>query len=50
MDIEGSEFEWIEKLDESLFNKIQQFVIEFHFPYLKNKSNVFKILNQYFYC
>lgn len=62
MDIEGCEWDILDKLDEKILNRFQQLVIEFHnIQFLQNEYfgnfnitheiilRVFKKLNQYFY-
>ena len=46
MDIEGSEYEWLETLTEEQLNNFSQIVIEFHFIF---NSNIFNKLNKLFY-
>lgn len=48
MDIEGSEYKWIDTLTQNEFDKICQIVIEFHYP-TKRENNIFKLMNEYFY-
>ena len=48
MDIEGYEIPWIKTLDDEKLNKIDQIVIEFHFPFNNNEIDVFEKLNKHF--
>jgi len=48
MDIEGYEIQWIKSLNDEQLNKINQIVIEFHFPFEDYKKDVFNKLNKYF--
>lgn len=50
MDIEGSEFEWINSLMDIHISNISQLVIEFHYPFNKrDNEKIFEKLNKYFY-
>lgn len=45
MDIEGSEFKWIDCMDGSKLNKFAQILIEVHWPFDLHRSNALKKLN-----
>jgi hypothetical protein len=49
MDIEGAEFEWLISLDDTIFDRIDQMVIEFHFPNSQRATDVFNKINQRFF-
>jgi endonuclease/exonuclease/phosphatase family metal-dependent hydrolase len=49
MDIEGGEIPWVNSLNESHLNKMDQIVMEFHFPFSANENRAFNLLNKYFY-
>lgn len=49
MDIEGSEFEWINSLSANHLINIKQLVIEIHYPFSKEKWNIFSKLNKTHY-
>jgi hypothetical protein len=46
MDIEGSEYKWLDDLSDDQLNRISQFVVEFHFKY---DPIIFNKINRYFY-
>lgn len=46
MDIEGGEIAWIHSLSEEHLNKMEQIVIEFHFPFSEKENAVFIKLNE----
>jgi hypothetical protein len=49
MDIEGAEFEWLMSLDDNIFDRIDQMVIECHFPKSQRETDVFKKINNIFF-
>jgi len=49
MDIEGAEFEWLMSLDDNIFDRIDQMVIECHFPKSQRETDVFKKINKKFF-
>jgi mannosyltransferase OCH1-like enzyme len=49
MDIEGSEFNWIDSMTEKELNQISQIVIEFHWPFDIYRMNMLKKLNKTHY-
>ncbi len=46
MDIEGHEIPWIKSLNSEQLNKLEQIVLEFHFPFSENEIDAFENLNQ----
>ena len=46
MDIEGGEIPWIHSLNITHLNKMNQLVIEFHFPFTFNELIIFKKINK----
>lgn len=46
MDIEGGEIPWILSLNEAHMNTMQQFVMEFHFPFGADEARVFEKINR----
>jgi len=46
MDIEGGEITWINSLNITHLNKMNQLVIEFHFPFTRKELLVFKKINK----
>ena len=46
MDIEGGEIPWIKSLKEDHLDKIDQLIMEFHFPFSTEKAVIFDILNK----
>jgi hypothetical protein len=49
IDIEGYEIPWIKSLSDQQMNKIEQIVMEFHFPFSNNEIDVFDKLNKNYY-
>lgn len=49
MDIEGHEIPWIKSLNDEQMNKLDQIVMEFHFPFSNNEIPVFDKLNKSHY-
>jgi hypothetical protein len=49
MDIEGAEIPWIKSLQDTQLNKLDQIVIEFHFPFSDSDSDIFDKINKYHY-
>jgi len=45
MDIEGSEFNWLDSMSEAELDKFSQIVIEFHWPFDIYRMNILKKLN-----
>lgn len=46
MDIEGGEYDWLPSLSEEQLNKFAQIVIEFHYPFTKEKTDCLEQLNK----
>lgn len=49
MDIEGGEYDFIESLNETQLNKIQQIAIEFHRPFMKKRWKCIEKINKTHY-
>jgi len=49
MDIEGSEFNWLDSMSETELEKFSQILIEFHWPFDIYRSNMLKKLNKTHY-
>jgi hypothetical protein len=49
MDIEGGEIQWIKSLNDERMNKLEQIVMEFHFPFTELEIDVFDKINKNHY-
>jgi hypothetical protein len=49
MDIEGGEIPWLSVLSDAQLAKMEQIVMEFHFPFSDKEQAVFELLNQSHY-
>jgi hypothetical protein len=46
MDIEGGEVNWIKSLNDDHFNRFEQILMEFHYPFSEKEANTFTKINK----